>query len=309
MRSGKGGRLAVAALALATGIVDAQTAAPSRFEVASIRPCIGGGASSGQKKGGAGGGLRSDARRLHVGCETVERLIQFAYLAYPEGKPWNKAGLPGFPEPPVSFTRLFEPIKGSPAWVREERFTIDAKTERPERVEMMRGPMMQRLLEERFRLRLGRKAREAAVYELTVAKGGPRLTRARGGNCSVIVFDPTAESGPRNTNLPGCGFFGPNGDGGIRTLSQTMAGLCTQMTAWLDREVIDRTGIEGKYDMQLTMNGADFMPVARDAAPEAPVDRFGEIAGALQKLGLKLEPGMVHEEFLVIDQIERPSAN
>ena len=302
-----------AGVPIAIGVLQAQASASApKFEVASIRPCSEGvarGGERGQRKGGAGGGVRSDAGRLHLGCETVERLIQFAYLAYPEGKPWNKAGLPGLPEPPVPFTRMFEPIRGAPAWVRSERFTIDAKPERAERVEMMRGPMMQRLLEERFRLKVERETREAPVYVLTVATGGPRLTRARGGNCNVVNFDPAAPPGPRNANLPGCGFFGPNGDGGIRTLGQTIAGLCVQMSAWLDREVVDRTEIAGTYDIALEINAADFMRGPRDAAEEAPMDKFGEIAGALQKLGLKLEAGKVREEFLVIDHIERPSAN
>ncbi|MDE3197275.1 MAG: hypothetical protein KGN84_13075, partial [Acidobacteriota bacterium] len=92
----------------------AHPATPPKFEVASIRPCREtekGAGGRGRKKGG----LRSDPGNLHIGCETIERLIQFAWLGYPEGKPWTTPGLSGLPEPPIPFTRMFQPIEGAPS--------------------------------------------------------------------------------------------------------------------------------------------------------------------------------------------------
>ena len=59
-----------------------------------------------------------------------------------------------------------------------DRFTIEANLEDTATEEITRGPMLQALLEDRFRLKLHREAREVPVYNLTVATGGPRLQTA-----------------------------------------------------------------------------------------------------------------------------------
>jgi hypothetical protein len=59
--------------------------------------------------------------------------------------------------PPVSGRTLLEEIEGIPGWADSARYTIDARVERPAAPEMMRGPMMQALLEERFHLKIRRR--------------------------------------------------------------------------------------------------------------------------------------------------------
>ena len=76
-----------------------------------------------------------------------------------------------------------QPIKRSPAWLRSDRYTIDARAAGPESIAMMRGPMMQALLEDRFKLKIHREDREVPVYELTLAKGRSKLRRAKEGSC------------------------------------------------------------------------------------------------------------------------------
>jgi len=102
-------------------------------------------------------------------------LIGMAYDRYADGKrnpsPW------------------LVPIEGGPTWIDSDRYTIEAKAEASTSREMMSGPMMQALLEGRLLLRTHRATREVPVYELTVAKGGPKLQVAQEGKCTI--FDPS----------------------------------------------------------------------------------------------------------------------
>ena len=80
-------------------------------------------------------------------------------------------------------------LKGAPAWLDSARYSIEAKTESPQTAAMMRGPMMQVLLEERFHLAIHRAAKEEDAYIMTVAKGGLKAPRTKEGSC--IPFDYT----------------------------------------------------------------------------------------------------------------------
>ena len=67
------------------------------------------------------------------------------------------------------------PIQGAPAWIDSDLYTIEAESEGDQSEEMLRGPMMQTLLEERFKLKARREIGEIPIYELTVAiRGGPK---------------------------------------------------------------------------------------------------------------------------------------
>ena len=278
------------------------------FDVASIRPCT---ESTPRPGGPKSGGVRSSPGSLHLGCTKVETLIQFAYLGYANGKPWPKIN--GMPLPPVSNRVLFQSIKGSPSWANSELYTIDAKADTPQSNEMMRGPMMQALLEDRFKLKIHREIRDVQAYVLAVAKGGPKLQQARRDACNPVNFDDRASlPAPDHPRRPGCGFFGPGRNGeGIDTYSQTMAGLCAQFSSWLDRDVIDKTSLTGTFDIHLDLPAQSFFPDRNPDLAQAaqPADPFGDVSAAVHKLGLKLESAKVPGEFLVIDHIERPAEN
>jgi uncharacterized protein (TIGR03435 family) len=78
------------------------------------------------------------------------------------------------------------PISGGPEWINSDRYTIDAKPEDPQTLEMMNGPMLQALLEERFRLKVHREVREVPVYSLTEAKTGLKLKPFKEGSCTPV---------------------------------------------------------------------------------------------------------------------------
>jgi uncharacterized protein (TIGR03435 family) len=189
--------------------------------------------------------------------------------------------------------------------------------------------MLQAILEERFQLKIHRETRDVPVYALTIAKGGPKLRASKPDSCVPIPgpndpLPPPGKPGAVPENVP-CGFFHPtNFDPahpddeskahtvGVDTNGQTMAGLCRQFSVHLDRDVVNRTGLTGAYDIHLDLTMADLFPTGprADAAPgETPNDFADSIFAAVQKLGLKLESSKEPATFLVIDHVERPSGN
>jgi uncharacterized protein (TIGR03435 family) len=275
-----------------------------KFEVAAVKPCKAGDLpQNGFREGPGGAGGGSDPGQTRIVCQTVERLIQWAYVRYANGKP----------SPPFTMPAKDQPIEGGPSWVKSETFTIDAKPEGPQTMEMMRGPMLQALLEDRFKLKIHRGARQVPIYALVVAKGGPKLDPAKKDSCTV---PPDFSKGPppplRPDQSPPCGAFSPDGKGGTRTFGQTMAGLSQEFSALLDRRVENRTGIEGTFDVQLDVDFAglftrfDGRRAAGDASEQPPgTDPLEVLGSAVQKLGLSLEATTGPETFIVIDHVER----
>jgi len=241
----------------------------------------------------------------------VKNLILQAYYAYSDGQ--------NHPPP-------FPPIEGGPSWIESARYTIDATTDSPVTHGTMNGPMLQALLEERFHLRLRRETREGAAYALTVAKGGPKLKPYQPGDCldigRVKPLTGPAPHIPRGERPVICGANQQHPrDPSLMVLDVPGVSLdyfCKVFLAiaFWDRPVINRTGLDGLYDIHLEFAPDDATPgppatprppdSAADAAPRAGLTIFSAIH---QQLGLRLEPAKGPREFLVIDSIQRPSEN
>lgn len=272
----------------------AQPAAPSRqkFEVASIKRC-------GNDESPSGGAPTPG--RLDLACVTTANLIRLAYLIFPTGEA----------NAPVSPSIFQIAIVGGPSWLDADRYRIDAKAGQPVNVEMMKGPMMQTLLEDRFKLKLHREAKSNTVYELTVAKDGAKLKPAREGGC--VLFDrnhpPIQTAGQPGPIL--CGSLRANPGGGVDILGVTMPDLCRQLSAYVDREILDKTGVKGILDVHLDVNLADLVSsgAAPDSLSPSSAGDGSAIASALKKLGLQMRSGKSTGEILVIDSVERPSEN
>jgi uncharacterized protein (TIGR03435 family) len=278
--------------------------APSKFEVAAIRPCKPADGPANAARDAASG---THPARLRIVCQTLERLIQWAYVTYASGEP-SPAGVPPVPD---------QPIEGSPSWMASQTFTIEAKPESPQILEMMRGPMLQALLEDRFKLKIHRGTRQVPIYALVIAKGGPKLNAAKKDSCTAPPdFSKSFPPPLRPEQPPPCGAFSPDGKGGTRTYGQTLAGISAQFSALLGRRVVDSTGIEGAFDIHLDVDFNDVFtrfdrpPAGGDAAGRPDTaDHLGAIAAAVRKLGLRLESARGPEAFIVIDHVERPSEN
>lgn len=185
-------------------------------------------------------------------------------------------------------------VIGGPAWMRTDEFDVDAVAGEDIKSGEQFQAMLQKLLADRFQLALHREQREMGVYTLTVAKGGPKLK-------------------PSDPNVPGNGT------------SCDHLGVChfrgeplAHFARWmgfvvLAKPVNDKTGLEGKFDFDLTWTPDESqfagmgirVPQAADN-PSAPPELFTAIQ---EQLGLKLEPQKIPAEVLVIDRAERPSAN
>ena len=286
-------------------------AATPKFEVVSIRPCqsedpIGTGGRKGggrgvQKRGG--GGPNSSPDRLTTGCVTVADHIRSAYVSYEKGY-LNR-------DP----SNVSAPLEGGPAWTRSDRYQINAKAEGSPGKGMMSGPMMQALLEERFKLRIHRETREVPVYALTVAKSGPNLSPFQEGSCTPLDLGRVAQTWEDNACRVMVGQKGP-----LMTLEgpgTSLGDISKLLFLIVDRPVIDKTGIQGRFDIHLEfahqVSPALFHDGGEPPGPPAadPDERAGpSIFSVIEKrLGLKLEPAKGPREFLVIDRIERPTEN
>lgn len=186
-------------------------------------------------------------------------------------------------------------ISGGPAWVESGYYDILAVTPgevRPTRDEQM--SMLRNLLADRFKLTFHREQKEFSIYELEVAKGGPKLKPSTSAPDEPAQLISTVY--PQRMVLP--------------ARNATMSDLASLMQrAMLDRPVVDKTGLTGRYDFNLewapdeTQFGGE-IPAASVDAPNAPL--FSAIQ---QQLGLKLEAARGPVEALVVDKAERPSEN
>ena len=192
------------------------------------------------------------------------------------------------------FRIVFSAGAGNTGWITSDRFDIEAKASGdPPRAELQL--MLQSLLADRFKLVLHRETRETPTYDLVAAKGGPKFKEAK------CVGQPS----PQNP----CGAFS-----GSATHFFARAAKIGQLTQFLSshesRIVVDKTGLPGEYDMDLTWTPVD-PPLGVGDTDQAPPDPNGpSIFTALQEqLGLRLEPSKGPVEILVIESAEKPDAN
>jgi uncharacterized protein (TIGR03435 family) len=205
-------------------------------------------------------------------------------------------------------------ISGAPDWIRSERFDIEARapanviptglTARA-RTDFTRR-MIQSMLADRFKLAVHRETKEMPIYELTVSKDGPKLRKAQNNACS----DGQA-----------CHAWGPGNPGmreGFPGTSVDMDDLVDMLMGYTDRPIVNKTNIQGLFDIRLQWNPLPLTQQAatpRDDVPRervvnADVSSLPDLFTAVQEqLGLKLESRRGPIETIVIDHVERPGKN
>jgi len=154
--------------------------------------------------------------------------------------------------------------------------------------------MIQAMLADRFKLLAHHEIREQPVYELVIAKNGPKLQEAK----------PAEGSDPGGTVESRAGQ--------IAAKNVVVSQLVTRLTQTLGRTVVDKTeGLKGKYDFMLIWAPDEAGSSPSSASSSAPPDPTGpSIFTAIQEqLGLKLEPAKGPVDCLVIDHLEQPSEN
>jgi uncharacterized protein (TIGR03435 family) len=203
-----------------------------------------------------------------------------------------------------------------PAWLDSERYDVVAKVPAGATKEQV-NVMWQNLLAERFGVKLHREPKEFQVEELVIARGGSKLKETD--------WDPAAPLPPgppqsKNGELSSPGMvtaimFSANGPN-ARTVAraQPLSKLTEMMTNQIRRPVLDKTGLNGKYDFKLEytidLSGFPLPPGASGPPPAAPAagasDPGPDLAAAVQQqLGLRLMPSKANLDVLVIDKAEK----
>jgi len=201
-------------------------------------------------------------------------------------------------------------IVGFPKWPRFTMFVIDAKGDSEADAKMAKlsneqrsaeqQHMLQALLQERFNLKTHWETKEGDVYNLVIAKGGPKLG-AQGSK------PPSPDEVKDFGAHPVPALYQKNDGGGYDFIAHgcPIKDLADTLTSQFGRPVIDKTGLTGKYDFVLKYKDRwDRDRDADDPDPTPPMDR------ALQEeLGLKVEPAKGPIKVLVIDHIDKLSEN
>jgi uncharacterized protein (TIGR03435 family) len=191
-------------------------------------------------------------------------------------------------------------IIGAPDWFATDLFDIDEVPDVSGRPSLRQMRMLlQKLLADRFKLTIHHEQRELSGYILTVAPGGPKIK--------------TTTAGPNDP--PGFLF---RGLGDLMVRNMDMKEFTEGMqSAVMDKPVIDQTGLKDKYDVNLKWtpddsqfaqfrNGGAAPPPPPADDPNAPPSLYTAIQ---EQAGLKLGPGKAPDDVVVIDHVEKPSAN
>ncbi len=228
----------------------------------------------------------------------------------------------GTPQPLPDFQ-----LDGGPKWMETDRFDVIAKAPGDPKPGPHGPPpemflMMRSMLEERFHLKVHFETKDMPIYALVLARSDGRAwsadSRPSTVDCAALMAraartaaDRRRHRLPVNVRPAARAMFPGNLSAGAMTMTQIVNGLARM--PGLNRTVVDRTGLTGAYDLDLTFT-PDQMPQGRgDPPPGAPplpaIDPNGpSLFTALQEqLGLKLEPTRAPVNVLVIDRAEQPT--
>jgi len=280
----------VAILVTLTGSAGAQVNSPGEgntapgFDVASIKPVAPGSRITPSRS------LPGRAVDLHN--ITVEELIVNAWHIFPYQ------------------------IFGAPAWTRTAAYDISAKpatAAKPSDVNLM----LQALLKDRFGLAMHHETRILPIYALVLARKdrtlGPSLVESKEGGCVVRVPGnppPRPDPAKPGTRLCGLLMMRPRKLSGAAV---PIVVLAEQFALRLGRTVIDMTGLKGNYDIDLEWTADEgaipFLEGSSDLVP--PPDPLGQtiLTALKEQLGLKIESRKAPVDVIVIDRVDRPTAN
>ena len=185
-------------------------------------------------------------------------------------------------------------VMGGPAWMRSDRFDIDARVRvASDLTSALLRPILQALLVDRFRLTLRKVPKELPGYELVIARGGPKLEAS------------TAEEAPLeavrmwNSEISGDSIS-----------AETFAVAAGSL---LGSPVVNRTGLRGLYNVKVGFRDESpqfrSLPGASDVVAAGERDYSALFDNLERELGLRLVPKKVTVDVLLIDSAQQPSAN
>lgn len=212
------------------------------------------------------------------------------------------------------------PVEGGPEWTHTDKFDIQARWTEDATVPVT-GPlrpvnvMLQNLLRDRFKLVVHRDTRQEAAYRLVLARPdgrlGPGLRRSE-RDCSAVTNRYRAAGADERRRLEEdmVACRARVTDTHVQLRGSTMSQIALQVGFMLKARVLEETGLEGAFDIDLTAAPV-LLPGQRAAAAAAADASLGppiDVA-LVQQLGLALERAQIPYEMIVIDQVERPTPN
>jgi uncharacterized protein (TIGR03435 family) len=147
--------------------------------------------------------------------------------------------------------------------------------------------MLQALLADRFKLKVHREMREMNVYALVAGKNGPKLKKSA-----------TDASPMGYMNVVGRNYHATRAKATMDDVVQAIT------NSFLDRPVLDQTGLTGTYNLDLI-----YTPEIRSNRGEPDPNDISIFTAVQEQLGLKLEPHKASIEVLVVDSVQTPSEN
>ncbi|MGA3130498.1 MAG: TIGR03435 family protein [Terracidiphilus sp.] len=199
----------------------------------------------------------------------------------------------------VAYGMHAKQIIGAPDWLGTDLFDIDGVPDVPGRPNIKQmGLILQKLLTDRFALKFHHEQRELAVYAIEVGSGGPKMKETA--------------AGPNDQQA-----FGFRGLGDLIVANMSMKEFATWMqSSVMDKPVVDQTGLTAKYDFTLKwtpddsqfaqFRGAVTTPPPAGDNPNAPPSLYTAMQ---EQLGLKFSATKAMDDVIVIDHVEKPSAN
>jgi uncharacterized protein (TIGR03435 family) len=201
----------------------------------------------------------------------------------------------------------------APEWTRSARFDISATYPQGADPQTQMRPMLQRVLAERFNLRVRRETRELPMYRLVMArqdrKLGPNLVPS-----DVDCAKWLAENRPQIIGTP------PIGPAGARPACMTvtqrnfilagtkpMADLARSLESIVARSVVDATALSGNFNIDLEWTPSAGLDAAGNTSAAARDSGLSVFTALQEQLGLKLEPARGPVDALVVESVERPA--
>lgn len=175
--------------------------------------------------------------------------------------------------------------KGGPDWIDSELYDFDARSLNEDVAPPQVRLMLQTLLTDRFKLAAHRETQQGQVYTLAIGKNGSKMTESKEGRKNYLNW---------------------TGIGQVECTECNMLALIGVLSSTLGNPVLDQTGLKGQYSFKLEFTDPRVLTPQNNAAG----DSRPTLAAALEdQLGLKLESKKGPVEVLVVDHIERPTAN
>jgi uncharacterized protein (TIGR03435 family) len=178
---------------------------------------------------------------------------------------------------------------GGPAWMNADRFDIVAKSNATIPDADLKT-MAQNMLVDRFSMKMHIETRNMPVYAMVLARADGRL-----GPNMRPEGDGAASAGGAGGTARGVSRGGPT-----MTFTGTTAWLASALTSTAGRPIVDRTGLNGVYE--ITLSGTP----AEARTNDDPAQRAPDVFEVVRDLGLKLEPTRAPIDVLVIDSAEHP---